>query len=429
MIRSSHTWWALVQLCLFAGGAWGDALPQSKPEEVGFSSKRLNYIDAFYAEEVKKGELAGIVTLVSRRGKIVHFSAVGYADIETRRKMKLNSIFRLYSMTKPIAATALMLLYQEGRFQLDDPLSKYMPEFNGLRVLRTPDSNADDTVPPLRAPTIHDVLRHTAGFTHCVGSDSIGAQCAKEDVFGIDVTLAEMANKLARIPLHHQPGTTYEYSIGPDIEARLVEVLSGMSFDDFLERRLFKPLRMSDTAYLVPPEKRTRLVTPYLVKDGKLTSWSEDDPKSAWSVNSCTVAHKRTGGSFGLTSTTADYWRFAQMLLNNGQLAGVRILDPQVVQFMTRDHLGLIEFHDDQLSRSAEQAFGFGLGFAVVKDPAAAGFMGSEGTYFWQGAIGTLFWVDPTEDLVVVAMIQEGSAELGAFWAQVRTLIYSALLE
>jgi len=416
-------------------GVRADELPRARPEELGFSSAQLDYIDQFYSEKVKRGEMAGIVTLIARHGKIAHFSAIGYADIEKRHKMETDTIFRLYSMTKPIASVALMMLYEEGRFQMNDPLSKYIPEFGNLRVLRNPDAPFDETVAVVHAPTVQDVMRHTAGFTHGLATDAFDAQYTKANVFGLDVSLAEMTSKLAKIPLRYQPGTKFVYSVGPDIQARLVEVLSGMTFEEFLEKRLFNPLGMKDAGFWVPADKASRLATVYWAKDGKLLPLdaAHGHPDRGllvepWFVNSYTTKHKHTGGSFGLVSTTEDYWRFAQMMLNAGQLNGARILSPQVVHFMARDHLGTI--------RSSEpNAFlagvGFGLGFAVMKDPAEAGYMSSEGSFFWAGAANTHFWIDPKEDMVVVAMTQDMGGAPGAetLWPQIRTLVYSALME
>ena len=378
--------------------------------------------------------MAGIVTLIARHGKIVHFSAVGYADVEKRQRMETDTIFRFYSMTKPITSTALMMLYEEGRFQMSDPLSKYIPEFAALRVLRTPDSAPGDTVPPDRAPTVQDAMRHTAGFTHGLTTDAYDAQYTNANVFGLDVSLAEMMGKLARIPLRYQPGTKYAYSVGPDIQARLVEVLSGMPFDEFLEKRLFGPLGMRDAAFWLQPDKAKRLAAVHWERNGRLVPLDEAHGHPAggvivepWSVNSYTVNHRRKGGSFGLVGTAEDYWRFAQMMLNGGQLDGVRILSPQVVRYMARDHLGAIAM---QAPDGRPTGTGFGLGFAVMKDPAAAGYMSSEGTFFWSGAAATHFWIDPVEDMVVVVMTQHlGAPNVTKLAAQMHTLVYSALLE
>jgi CubicO group peptidase (beta-lactamase class C family) len=417
-----------------AWSAWGDELPRGQPEEVGFSAKRLAYIDEFYADKVNKGELAGIVTLVARHGKIVHFSPVGWADIERKHKMETDTIVRLYSMTKPIASTALMMLYEEGRFQMSDPVKKYIPEFANLRVLRNPSGPLDDTVAVVHAPTMQDLMRHTAGFTHGIGTDAYDSQYTKANVFGLDTSLAEMMTRLSKMPLRYQPGTKFVYSVGPDVQARLVEILSGMPFDQFLEKRLFQPLGMKDAGFWVPADKAKRLATVYWAKDGKLLPLDEQHghPEGGilvqpWSVNSYTVNHKHKGGSFGLVATAEDYWRFAQMMLNGGELGATRILSPQVVHYMARDHLGSIPI-DEPGERPS--GMGFGLGFGIMKDPAAAGHMSSEGSFFWAGAAATHFWIDPKEDLVVVAMTQHmGVPAADELWSQLRTLVYSALMQ
>jgi len=437
-LRRTATSWVIACTVLLAGWAHATELPTGKAAELGFSPARLDYIDQFYSKKVELGELAGVVTLIARHGKIVHFSAVGHADLEKKQKMQRDTIFRLYSMTKPIASTALMMLYEEGRFQMQDPLSKYIPEFANLRVLRTPGSSLDDTVPLERPPTVQDAMRHTAGFSHGLGDMQLDAEYDKAGVFGLDVSLEEMMGKLARIPLLEQPGKRFIYSVGPDIQARLVEVLSGMSFAEFLEKRLFGPLGMKDTGFWVPPRSAGRLSAIHWPKDGKLTTLDETHGypsgggvlRQPWSANSYTVKQIHTGGSFGLVATAEDYWRFAQMLLNGGQLNGTRVLSPQAVQYMTRDHLGaLATVQPAQEPGSIASGLGFGLGFAVVKDPAGVGFMSSEGTYFWAGAAGTQFWVDPKEDLVVVAMIQHmDTPAADNFSPQIRSLVYSALL-
>jgi CubicO group peptidase (beta-lactamase class C family) len=433
LMSKARRWIACLTLLL---GSWAHATePASgKTAELGFSSARLDYIDQFYAAKVNKGELAGVVTLIARHGKIVHFSAVGYADVERKQKMQRDTIFRLYSMTKPIASTALMMLYEEGRFQMQDPLSKYIPEFANLRVLRKTGAALGDTVPLVRPPTVQDVMRHTAGFSHGLGGAQLDAAYDREGVFGLDVSLSEMMSKLAKIPLLEQPGKRFIYSVGPDIQARLVEVLSGMSFAEFLEKRLFHPLGMRDAGFSVPADSVGRLSAIHWSKDGKLTTLDETHgyPSGGgvlvqpWSANSYTVKHKHTGGSFGLVSTAEDYWRFAQMMLNGGEFNGIRILSPQTVKYMSRDHLGKIGIegpNDEPIG------IGFGLGFAVMKDPGAAGYMSSEGTYFWAGAAGTQFWIDPKEDLVVVAMIQHmATPDVDSFSPQIRSLVYSALL-
>ena len=429
-------WRCLVFVAALSIGlsAWAADLPRAQPQEVGFSPERLAHIDEFYAGKVKNGELAGIVTLIARHGKIVHFSAVGYADVEKKQKMQTDTIFRIYSMTKPIASTALMMLYEEGRFQMNDPLKNYIPEFANLRVLRAPDGPLDDTVAPAFAPTVQDIMRHTAGFTHGLGIDAYDNQYTKANVFGLDVSLAEMMTKLSQMPLRYQPGTKFSYSVGPDVQARLVELLSGMPFDEYLDKRLFKPLGMKDAGFWLPADKSKRLATVHWAKDGKLVPLDEAHGHPVggvimqpWSVNSYTVNHKHKGGSFGLVATAEDYWRFAQMMLNGGEFGGTRFLSPRTVRFMARDHLGAIPLEGPG---GRPSGMGFGLGFGIMKDPAMAGYMSSEGSYFWAGAAATHFWIDPKEDLVVVAMTQHlGAPAADALLPQLRTLVYSALTE
>jgi CubicO group peptidase (beta-lactamase class C family) len=421
---------ALFVVAAAASAARAGELPTANPAELGFSATRLEYLDHFYADKVQRGELAGIVTLIARHGKIVHFSALGSADVEKRKPIQRDTIFRLYSMTKPITSTALMMLYEEGRFQMEDPLSRYLPEFAHLRVLRNPEGDVKDTVPVQHEPTIQDVFRHTAGFVHALEDTALDAEYSKANLFGVDVSLREMMGRLSKLPLQYQPGTKWVYSVGPDVQARLVEVLSGMPFDRFLEERLFKPLGMKDTEFWVPPEKAQRLATVYWMKDGELTpidkahgSPGDTWLSEPWTVNSYTVNHERKGGSYGLVSTADDYLRFAQMLLNGGELDGVRILSPQTVQYMARDHLGSIR---------KLPGMGFGLGFAVMEDAAAAGYMSSVGTYSWAGYASTYFWVDPQEDMVVIAMTQHVDVSVpvaGAIRNQLPTLVYSALME
>jgi CubicO group peptidase (beta-lactamase class C family) len=406
-------------------------LPTAKPEDLGFSSERLAYLDSFLTGKVNHGDLAGIVTLISRHGKIVHFSALGYADVEKHRKMEKDTIFRQYSMTKAIASTALMTLFEQGRFQMRDPISKYMPEFANLRVLRTPESPLDETIALERPPSVHDILRHTAGFSHGLTNDALDKEYAKSDLFGIDVTLEEMMQRLSKLPLQYQPGTRFSYSVGPDVQARLIEVLSGESFDEYLQKHIFTPLGMKDTGFWVPPAKADRLATVHWMKDGKLVPIDEAHGHPGgdifvfqpWSVNSYTVNHRRKGGSYGLVATAEDYWRFAQMILDGGEFNGVRILSPQTVRFMGQDHLEPAGIPD------LDKGVGFGLGFGVVRNEAAAGNLGSEGELSWGGAATTGFWIDPKEDIVVVYMTQHmGTPAADDLSGQMQTLVYSALI-
>jgi CubicO group peptidase (beta-lactamase class C family) len=395
-------------------------LPIAKPVHVGFSSARLNQLDTFFQEKIDEGKIPGIVLLVSRHGKIVHFSALGYADVVSRKKMTKGTIFRLYSMTKPITATALMMLYDEGKFQLNDPISKYIPEFKGARVLCPA-----GTCQAIREPTIHDLLRHTAGLKHNP------EEYERAQLFDLDIPLKEEVRRLAMLPLYHQPGTVWEYSIAPDVEARLVEVLSGKPFDRFIEGRLFTPLGMSDTSYFVPESKVGRFASVhhfdgnhYLVPCNPRTC---NDPLN--DIDSPTRVNVRTPGSFGLVATAEDYWRFAQMLANGGTLNGRRYLSANTVRYMTRDHLGPVRIND---AAGEWLGTGWGLGFAIVDDEVAEGSLVPRGSFYWAGGGNTLFWIDPKNDIVVVALTQTTGPDVVGWHTlreQIAAFVYGALVQ
>ena len=300
-----------------------DNLPTVTPEDVGFSSEQLNKIESHFQGRVDRGEIAGIVTLVARNGKIAHLSAVGYQDVERKIPMETDTLFRIYSMTKPIASTALMMLYQDGHFQLTDPLSKFIPEFADLRVLRSPTGSLGRTVAMEREPTVQDILRHTAGFSHGLGRSDYDRAFVESGIFRPETSLEEMMQALATLPLMNQPGSAYRYSIGPDIALRLVEIISGMSADDYLDARIFEPLGMSETGYVVNSDNAHRLSPIHWMKEDQLVPLNLENGSpfggvlvNDWSVNNYTVDHEFKGGSLGLVSTAADYWRFAQSMLN-----------------------------------------------------------------------------------------------------------------
>ena len=268
MKRIGRIYLLLASLALAAANAIAQGLPTARPEDEGFSSERLAYIDQYYSEKIRQGQMEGIVTLISRHGKVIHFSALGEADLEKHKKMQQDTIFRQYSMTKPITSTALMTLYEQGRFQLDDPASKYLAKFANLRVLWNPNGPFDEIVAPDRPPTIHDIMRHTAGFTHGLLGDKFDEQYTKADLLSVDITLDEMMKRLAKMPLRYQPGMKFNCSVGPDVQARPVEVLSGMPFDEYLQKHIFDPLGMKDTAFWLGPDKAERLATLYWMKNG-----------------------------------------------------------------------------------------------------------------------------------------------------------------
>ena len=406
-----------------------DHLPIVAPAEVGFDASKLAQIDTFFEQKVSAGEIAGIVTLVARQGKIAHYSAVGYQDVQREIPMETDTIFRIYSMTKAIATTALMQLYEEGAFQLTDPLSMYIPEFADLEVLRTPDADLNDTVPLERAPTVQDVLRHTGGFSHGLGTSAYDEAFVGSGIFSTETSLEEMMTLLSELPLMNQPGSQFRYSVGPDVALRLVEVLSGMEADDYLAQNLFSPLEMSDTGYWVGPDKASRLGPVHWMRDGELVPIDNEygNPQGGvllepWSVNSYTFEHEFKGGSYGLLSTAEDYWRFAQAMLNGGELNGETILGSRTVEFMASDH-----FTEQQ--RYSESST-WGLGFSIVEKPGQMGLPMSEGTFFWGGAAATTFWIDPVEEIVVVGMTQHmATPGTGAIRGQLAAMVYGALAD
>ena len=416
---------------LLTSTLWAQGLPTVAPEDVGLSSDRLTRLEHVMQAYVDRGQISGAVTLVARRGGEAHIQAYGAADMGDSRPMEVDAIFRIASMTKPITSLAVMMLYEEGLFQMTDPLSRFIPEFANLRVLRTPTSPLDETVAMEREPTVQDVLRHTAGLSHGLGVSEYDRHFVETGIFGTETSLEEMMTALSTIPLVNQPGEMYRYSVGPDVALRLVEVIAGMPADDYLEQRMFGPLGMDDTGYWVDADGADRLAPVHWLKDGELVPLDDEygHPQGGvlvqpWSVNSYTFDHEFKGGSFGLLSTAEDYWRFAQAMLNGGALDGERIIASRVVDYMRRNHLT-----DQQLATlSALGAQGFGLGFGIIEDPAAVGYVSSEGTFYWGGAAATTFWIDPVEEIVVVAMTQHmGVRATGSIRGELAALVYGAL--
>lgn len=408
-------------------------LPTAAPEAVGLDPVALAAIDRHFEGRVERGELSGIAWGVARRGRLAHASAVGFANLEDRVPLRTDNVFRLMSMTKPLAAVALMMLYDEGKFGLDDPLTDYLPEFADMTVLRDAATGEGGTVPAERDITIRDVLRHTTGYGVGLGlGDAHDRLLAKTNVYVAGESLADQMAKIAAVPLGAHPGAAWNYSLGPDIQARLVEVFSGQTFADFLQTRLLTPLGMVDTGFALRPDMAERLVRCYWTGPEGLTRWAEGSlppefPGLAWPeplrrLADTSLAFER--GSFGLSSTLGDYLRFAQMLLNGGELDGRRYLTETTVRLMASDHLGDIPM-DWKV-----KGIGFGLGFAVIRDADAMGFAGTNGTFYWDGATGVVFWVDPARELIVVALVQHlltPGADPQAINAEMHDLIYAAL--
>jgi CubicO group peptidase (beta-lactamase class C family) len=375
-------------------------LPTAKAENVGMSSERLARLPEGMKALVDNGKLAGVVTMVSRHGKVVEFDATGKRDIASNAPMQKDSIFRIYSMSKPITGVAMMMLFEEGKWQLNDPVSKYIPEFANLKVYATDANNNIVMKDQVHQVTMRELMSHSGGFTYGIFSGSAVDKMQRDaDVLNINNTLDEFIKRVAKLPLNSQPGTEWHYSISVDIQGYIVQKLSGMPFEKFLEQRIFKPLGMVDTAFYVPKDKLNRFAEYYTYdKDGKLLVCAID---GCLNHDFSKVPALSSGGG-GLVSTATDYMRFCQMLLNGGQLDGVRLLSPLSVELMRSNVLA------PNVPILAPGA-GFGLDFAVYTDPVAAGGYYGKGSYWWGGAAGTWFWIDPVNDLIVLGMIQQVS--------------------
>jgi CubicO group peptidase (beta-lactamase class C family) len=388
----------LAGLTLAAG-----SIPVTRPEEVGLSSERLKRIGEAVQRHIDAGSVSGAVTLVARRGRIAHFEARGMMDLESKKPMPKDGLFRLASMSKPITGVAIMLLVEEGKVRLNDPVWRFIPEFKGLDKVAVAKPGAPpparggeavyDLVPVSRPITIGDLLKHGSGLV----SGGLGASAANRIAPRTPTdTLATYIPKLAAVPLDFQPGTLWRYSglAGFDVLSRVVEVVSGQTFDVFLKQRLFDPLGMKDTGFFAGPGKESRLVTIYQMTPQGLRPGNQ------------AVSNVYFSGAGGLMSTAEDYLQFAQMLLNEGQLNGRRFLGPRTVQLMVSNHTG--DMVNGQFGRPA-QGMGFGLSMQVVRDPVGANLRVSKGAYGWAGGTGVSFWVEPAEQIVSIYFIQGGT--------------------
>jgi len=392
--------------------AWAQGLPTAKPEEVGLSSQRLARATQVMNAEVARGQYPGAVALVARKGKIAYFEGIGQRDPQAGAPM-----------TKPFTSVAAMMLVEEGRLVLSDPVSKYLPQLANLQV-SVPRFDPDTgkavyaLVPTERQMTIQDLLRHTSGLVY--GSFTNHAQVmelyAKVGVDWRDVTPAEQIERLAKVPLAHQPGTAWEYSLSTDVLGRVVEVVSGTTLGRFLSERVFTPLKMSDTAFLVPKDKVGRLAQPFA------TDKATGKPIELLDV---TVPQKNDAGGAGTAGTVGDYARFCQMLLNGGQLEGARLLSRATVSHMASDHLGNI-----RIAGNLDRGYTFGLGFSVRKETGLNPMVGSAGEFRWGGAAGTAFWIDPKEQMIVVFMTQNQPGAPRRYDRELfQQLVYQALAD
>jgi CubicO group peptidase (beta-lactamase class C family) len=414
---------ACVLLPLRPVGATGNpaALPHAAPESVGFSSERLKRIDRWMGEEVDAGHKSGAVVLIARHGRVVYEKAYGYADAARRTPLRTDAIFRLFSMSKPITSVALLTLYEQGRFQLTDPLSRIVPAFKDMKVYAGTDSAGNMTlVPAQHAITLQDVFRHTAGFAYGAYFDSNPvdkAYATAGATYTGSASLEELVQKVAREPLLYEPGSRYVYSFAHDVQAYLVQQLSGESFDAYCRHAVFEPLGMRDTVFGEPADRAARIPTAYHAgADGTLTAFTpEEDVYRLFGT--------RPFGGLSMSAPAEDYLRFAQMLLNGGQLNGVRVLSRKTVELMTSDNLPPGTQRPDWMAGQ-----GYGLGVGVMEDPALAGNLGSKGSYGWPGAASTWFVIDPHEDLIGMIFTQYYPRDV-RFNSEFETLLYQSLAE
>jgi CubicO group peptidase (beta-lactamase class C family) len=396
------------------------------PERRGFSTERLDRIGNVMGRYVDEGKLPGIATLIARRGQIVHLETRGWADLEAQEPLAEDAIYRIYSMTKPVTCVAALMLFEEGRFLLDDPIGNYIPELSPMPVLRGMHNDEPVLSAPQSPVTVRHLMTHTAGMTY--GSfepDSHGERMYGEAaLMRPDRSLSEMVACLGGLPLLFDPGTRWLYSISIDVIGRLVEVLSGQTLDVYMQERIFQPLGMVDSGFCTPPGTSDRLATLY----------SQADDGALLAIDApCGRDHTRLdplcAGGAGLVSTITDYARFAQMLVNGGELDGVRLLSPRTVAMMGTNHLpaALCPFGEPPAV-----GCGFGLGVVVVQDPAAAGLLNGSGTFGWSGLANTNYWVDPVNEMLGVIMMQFIQPPTFAGYPtaqQFRNLAYQALVE
>jgi len=402
--------------------------PRARAEDVGLSSTRLAHIDGWMDRLVADGKLPGLSVTVTRRGRIAYTRCTGQSDIARGTPMALETLVRIYSMTKPLTSVAIMMLYEEGRFQLDDPISRFLPYFAGQRVFVGGNSVKMDTVPAARDITFRDLLTHTSGLTYGFMAATLVDAAYRDngiDFQTADDTLGALVERAAALPLLAQPGSEWNYSIATDVLGHLVAVISGQSFDSFLHERVIAPLDMSDTSFVVPPEKLSRFAAIYGRGPDGLALL--EDPATSRFL----LAGKICSGGGGLVSTAGDYLRFCQMLLNKGALEGTRLLGRKTVELMTRNHLGcdLAAMGQPRFSESSYEGVGFGLGFSVMLDPTRAQVLGTAGEYAWGGAASTAFWIDPVEEMSVVLLTQLTPSSTYPIRRELRVLTYQAVID
>jgi CubicO group peptidase (beta-lactamase class C family) len=417
---------AVISTLLITSAAAAQGLPTGKAESVGLSSERLQRIATAVQHNIDEKRIAGAVTLVARRGSVVWFKAQGMADAEAGKPMRPDTLFRICSMTKPITSVAVMMLYEEGRFLLDDPVSKYLPEFKNPKVLVKPATGEPYTIPAAQEMTIRDLLRHTSGLTYH-WNDMLGPMYKSAEVahglLPYDGTIEDSVKRLAALPLLFRPGERWEYSLGVDVLGRLVEVVSGKPLDEFLRTRIFEPLGMKDTYFYPPPDKLPRLATAYTYYPDKGLNRFPDTPIAEgpflYSADYPYRGPKKLfSGGAGLVSTVEDYTRFCFMMLDGGKVGNTRLLSRKSIELMTHDQLGKI---------SSDQGFGLGFGVEGVKEPLSE--LGSPGEFKWGGFFYTSFSIDPKEQMIVIFMGQLHPTGGLSLDRQVHALAYQAIAD
>ena len=376
----------------------------ANPEAAGLSSAGLDRVDAGLQELIDKGELAGAVTLVARHGRVARRRVLGLNNLEHKTPLAEDTIFRIYSMTKPVTAVAMMILHDQGLWKPQDPIAKYLPAFAGAQVFAgLDDAGAPKLVAATHAPTLGELMTHTAGLSYGAGNTPLDSLYRDAKIWNAG-SLSAFAERVGRLPLAYQPGSAWLYSLSMDIQGAIVETLSGQSLSDFMRTRIFEPLGMVDTGFFVPSEKIGRLATLYRTSKSQGLAAMERPPMLGDNLSPPTVP----SGGGGLVSTLNDYAKLAQMLLNKGELGGVRILSPQAVALMSANHLSeeLINGGFGVGAQMIRPGFGYGYNCAVFTDPDKAGLPVGKGTFQWDGAAGTWFWIDPANDLIYVGMIQ-----------------------
>jgi CubicO group peptidase (beta-lactamase class C family) len=408
-------------------------LPTATPDSVGMSALKLGHISEAFRQHIDKGNLPGVVVMVARKGRLVYSDAVGFQNKETGKPMSKDAIFRIYSMTKPLVSVAVMMLVEDGRMQLNDAVSKFLPAVKGLQV-SVAKADAEfakvsyTLAPADREITLQDLLRHTSGLAYAnLTQNTVVKEAYTKGGIGDDprgLTPAQEVESFSKSPLAHQPGTVWEYSLSTDMLGRVIEAVSGKRLADFMEERLFRPLGMKDTGFWVPQEKLDRLAAALPIDT------SSGNPNKLWDVTA--VPNNDSGGGGGV-STASDYLRFAQMMANGGQFEGKRYLSRTTVDLMTSDHLGTRIQAQSPMTPGeillSTPGYTFGLGFAVRQAAGVAGVSGSSGEFMWGGYAGTYFWVDPKEQLVGVYMTQAPSPIRAYYRKLFKQLVYAAITD